>query len=146
MLDVSIRASFLELLKELQLNQGLNVLYISHNLSEIRYISQRMAVLYLGKIAEIGATEKLIDSPKHPYTKKLISAVPIIDPDRKRVRTTLGGEKPDPIDLPPGCRFQTLCPESMEACHIRDPELIEVEKHHFVACHLFGLVQDAETL
>ena len=137
MLDVSIRAAFLELVKELQMTQGLNVLYISHNLSEIRYISQRMAVLYLGKIAEIGRTDKVIDNPKHPYTKKLISAVPIIDPDRKRERTTLAGEKPDPIDLPPGCRFQTLCPESESECRVREPEIFEIEKEHYVACHLY---------
>ncbi len=138
MLDVSIRAAFLELLKALQMTQGLNVLYISHNLSEIRYISQRMAVLYLGKIAEIGRTDKVIDNPKHPYTKKLISAVPIIDPDRKRERITLGGDKPDPVDLPPGCRFQTLCPEAERECRLREPELLEIEKHHYVACHLYG--------
>lgn len=138
-LDVSIRAAFLELLKDLQMTRELNVLYISHNLSEIRYISQRMAILYLGKIAEIGATDKVIDNPKHPYTKKLISAVPIIDPDRKRERTTLGVEKPDLSDLPAGCRFQSLCPESEKECSIREPELLEVEEDHFVACHLYGL-------
>jgi len=137
MLDVSIRAAFLELLKDLQQTGGLNVLYISHNLSEIRYISQRMAVLYLGKIAEIGATDKVIDNPKHPYTKKLISAVPIIDPDRKRERTTIRGEKPDLFELPSGCRFQSLCPESKAECRIREPELLQLERDHYVACHLY---------
>lgn len=137
MLDVSIRAAFLELLKELQQTRGLNVVYISHNLSEIRYISQRMAVVYLGKIVEIGATEKVIDSPKHPYTKRLISAVPIIDPDRKREHARIGAVKPDLWNLPAGCRYQSICPQTFGECRLREPELLELDSDHYVACHLY---------
>ena len=96
-----------------------------------------MAVLNFGKIAEIGATDKVIDNPKHPYTRKLISAVPIIDPDRKRERTTIEGEMPDLFELISGCRFQSLCPESKRECRLRGPELLEVEDDHYVACHLY---------
>ena len=137
MLDVSIRAAFLELLKELQQTRGLNVVYISHNLSEIRYISQRMAVVYLGKIMEIGATGKVIDGPKHPYTKRLISAVPIIDPDRTRERTKTAGVKPDLWNLPAGCRYQSICPRAFAECRLREPELLKLDSDHYVACHLY---------
>jgi len=138
MLDVSIRSAFLELLKNLQQEEELNVFYISHNLSEIRYISQRMVILYLGKIAEIGSTDQVIDNPKHPYTQKLISAVPIIDPNRKRERISIEGEIPDLVNLPPGCRFQSRCSYAEKKCFAIDPELIQIEDGHSVACHLYS--------
>jgi oligopeptide/dipeptide ABC transporter ATP-binding protein len=138
MLDVSIRASFLELLKNLRLEQKVTVLYISHNLSEIRYISQKMAVMYLGKIVEIGITDKVIDNPKHPYTQKLVSAVPIIDPNRKRQRITLEGKKPDLVKPPLGCRFQSMCKYTERECYTYHPKMVKLEEGHEVACHLYS--------
>jgi len=146
MLDVSIRSAFLELLKKLQRQEGLNVLYISHNLSEIRYISQRMAILYLGKIAEIGLTDKVIDHPKHPYTQKLLSAVPVIDPNRKRERAMIEGDTPDLVSPPPGCRFQSRCRYAQKKCFTTDPELTQVDSDHYVACHLCSSLSESYEL
>lgn len=93
--------------------------------------------MYLGRIAEIGLTDKVIDHPKHPYTQKLLAAVPIIDPNRKRERVTIEGERLDLVNLPPGCRFQSMCRYAEKRCFVIDPEMAQVEDNHYVACHLY---------
>jgi len=116
MLDVSIRAGILNLLKRLRDEMGASILYISHDLATIRYICDRTAILYLGRIMELGDTEELINNPAHPYTEMLLRAVPVSDPDRERERVDPRGEIPDPIDLPNGCRFHPRCPEAFAPC------------------------------
>jgi len=116
MLDVSIRAGILNLLKRLRDEMGVSIIYISHDLATIRYICDRTAILYLGRIMEIGETEELINNPQHPYTKMLLKAVPVSDPERKRERVDPRGEIPDPIELPNGCRFHPRCPEALSNC------------------------------
>jgi oligopeptide/dipeptide ABC transporter ATP-binding protein len=133
-LDVSIRAQILNLLAELQKTMGLSFLYISHDLSSVRQISQRVAVMYLGEIVELADTDELFDNSLHPYTQALIEAVPIPDPKVKNIRARLPGEVPSPITPPPGCRFNPRCPRATAACAEKIPELAEVKKGHFLAC------------
>lgn len=134
-LDVSIRAQILNLLKGLQEKLGLTYLYISHDLSSVRHVSQRVAVMYLGEIVEHALTAPLFGNPLHPYTQALISAVPIPDPDTKIKRIILPGEVPSPINPPPGCRFHPRCAYATDKCRSDKPELREVTAQHFVACH-----------
>jgi len=136
-LDVSIRAQILNLFGELQQKLGLTYLYISHDLSSVRQISRRVAVMYLGKIVEYANTDELFDEPLNPYTRALISAVPIPDPETKTSRIILPGEVPSPINPPKGCRFHPRCPAAMEACHRTEPTLRDVGGGHYVACHLY---------
>ncbi len=134
-LDVSIRAQILNLLGELQKNIGLTYLYISHDLSSVRQISHRVAVMYLGKIVELADTDEVFSEPFHPYTKALMSAVPIPDPKTKIMRIILPGEPPSPIDPPSGCRFHPRCSQAQEICSQKEPILEELKKNHFVACY-----------
>lgn len=134
-LDVSIRAQILNLLGDLQKTIGLTYLYISHDLSSVRQISHRVAVMYLGKIVELANTDELFDYPLHPYTKALIEAVPIPDPKTKTMKIILRGEVPSPINPPSGCRFHPRCPRAQEKCVEKEHVLEELKKDHFVACH-----------
>jgi len=135
-LDVSVRAQILNLLKDLQDDLGLTYLYISHDLSAVEHMSDRVAVMYVGKLMELAPAEGIYRNPLHPYTKALLSAIPV--PGRKAVknRIILKGSVPTPIDPPPGCRFNPRCPHRQPICAKEDPEFIEVNKGHFVACHL----------
>ncbi len=139
MLDASIRTQILELMEELRKEYGLTYLFITHDLAQARYTSDRIAVMYLGRIVEIGPSEEVISNPLHPYTKVLISHVPIPDPKaaRSREKIDIPGETPSPIDLPPGCRFRPRCPFAREECE-EEPPLVEVEPGRWVSCHLIG--------
>ncbi len=134
-LDVSIQAQVLNLLKELQGKLGLTYLFIAHDLATVAYICDRVAVLYLGQIVELADTTKLYYTPKHPYTEALMSAIPDIDPDQQMTPVLLSGERPNPADPPPGCRFHTRCRYADETCRTKVPALREIEPGHFVSCH-----------
>ena len=135
-LDVSIRAQILNILVELQQRKHLSYLYISHDLSSVRQISQRVAVMYLGEIVELATAEQLFDKPLHPYTQALISAVPVPDVTHKGIRILLPGEVPSPIDPPQACRFHPRCPYATDVCRQVAPKLEDkLIKNHFVACH-----------
>jgi len=134
-LDVSIRAQILNLLGELQESIGLTYLYISHDLSSVRQISHRVAVMYLGEIVELADTDVLFKEPLHPYTKALIRAVPIPDPKAKSMKIVLAGEVPSPINPPSGCRFHPRCPRAKPICKEEKTGLFEVNPNHWVACH-----------
>ncbi len=136
-LDVSIQAQVVNLMMKIQAELGLTYIFIGHDLSVVRHISDQVAVLYLGKIVELTSSDELYEHPLHPYTQALISAAPIPDPviDRKRERIILEGEIPSPINPPEGCHFCTRCPYANERCHQEEPEFIDVGNQHFVACH-----------
>lgn len=137
MLDVSIRAEILDLMLNLVEKFDASFLYITHDLALARHICDRLAIMYLGKIMEIGSTEKIVFQSLHPYTKALIRAVPIPDPTSERIKVVISGEIPSPINIPPGCRFHTRCPVAMEICHRKEPPLIDAGKEHYVACHKY---------
>ncbi len=135
-LDVSIQAQVINLLQDLQQQLGLTYLFIAHGLNVIKHISDRVAVMYLGRIVELGVSEDLYQQPLHPYTQALLSAVPIPDPviERKRQRIILEGDVPSPINPPPGCRFHTRCPIAIDRCRVEDPPFEDYGNGHFAAC------------
>jgi oligopeptide transport system ATP-binding protein len=135
-LDVSIQAQIINLLRRLREQKRLTYLFISHDLRAVRYLSDRIAVMYLGKIVELAGAKSLYENPLMPYTKALISAVPVPDPkiESARRRIVLEGDVPSPINPPPGCRFHTRCPYAIEACRRVEPKLVEIKPNHFAAC------------
>lgn len=137
-LDVSIQAQILNLLQDLQEELGLTYLFISHDLGVIKHISDRIAVMYLGRIVEIADKRRLFEQPMHPYTQALMSAVPIPNPNQKKERIVLGGDVPSPANPPAGCAFHPRCTQAMEICRRVRPQELEAEREHFVACHLYG--------
>jgi oligopeptide/dipeptide ABC transporter ATP-binding protein len=137
-LDVSIQAQILNLLEDLQDELGLTYIMIAHDLSVIRHIADKIAVMYLGQIVEMATHEELYYNPLHPYTHALLSAVPVPDPERKRQRTILTGDVPSPLDPPQGCRFHPRCPKRFEPCDQAEPKTMAVMNDHEVACHLYG--------
>jgi oligopeptide/dipeptide ABC transporter ATP-binding protein len=137
-LDVSVQAQILNLMKQLQREFGLTYLFISHNIGVIRHISDRVAVMYLGKVVEMAEKRALFQSPAHPYTKALLSAVPSLDPRRKRDEVILEGDVPSPINPPSGCRFHTRCRYTLPKCFEEEPFFHQVEDGRWVACHLFS--------
>lgn len=137
-LDVSIQSQVLNLLNDIKKEMNVSYLFISHNMSVIRYISDRIGVMYLGSIVEEAETEELFSNPMHPYTKALLSAVPEADPHIKAKRIELKGDIPSPINLPRGCKFHNRCPYVKEVCKFHEPKRIEVSHNHFVSCHLVG--------
>ncbi len=136
-LDVSIQAQIINLLKKLQRDRGLTYLFISHDLSVVKFISDKIGVMYLGSMVEFGDKEKIFDNPMHPYTVALFSAVPNPNPDEKVDRILLKGDIPSPANPPMGCKFHTRCPRAMEVCKHIAPAYKEYEEGHFVACHLY---------
>jgi peptide/nickel transport system ATP-binding protein len=134
MLDVSIRAEFLTLLLNIRKERGITILYTTHDLATAGFFTDRMAVMYLGRIVEIGPTREILNNPVHPYTQALVSVIPAPNPRRRRPRVILEGEVPNPIDLPSGCRFHPRCPMAQKECSQIDPPYIMVKENHSVAC------------
>jgi len=135
MIDVSLRAKILELMNQLKEEFNLTYLFITHDLAVAKYISDKIAIMYLGKIVEIGSKEAIFSTPKHPYTIALLSAIPIPNPKVKRRRIELKGEVSSPINPPSGCRFHPRCPYAQKICKEEEPQLVEIGRDHLVACH-----------
>ncbi len=138
-LDVSVQAQVVNLLQELQTKYGLTFLFIAHDLSMVRYISDRVCVMYLGSLAELAKSDTLYNKPLHPYTQALLSSIPRPDPliEKTRQRIMLEGDVPSPINPPNGCKFVDRCNKAMEICRENRPKMVEIEPEHFVACHLY---------
>ena len=136
-LDVSIQAQIINLLKELQQEFGLTLLFVAHDLSVVKHISDRVAVMYLGKIVEMAEKKALFREPRHPYTQALLSAIPVPDPRQRKQQEIIMGDVPSPINPPQGCRFHTRCPKVMDICKMEEPILKEIKPDCFVACHLY---------
>ena len=136
-LDVSVQAQILNMLKDLQYQFNLTYLFVTHHLLVVKYISDRVAVMYLGKIVEIAQTKILFENPKHPYTHALLSGIPVPEVRASRARIILQGDVPSPVDPPSGCRFHTRCPFSIDRCTQEEPELDQIDQGHQVACHRY---------
>jgi len=146
MLDVSIRAEILNLLIRLRDEQNISILYITHDLATAAYIADRVAVMYLGTIVEIGPVRSVLGNPYHPYTKALMSVIPVPNPRHRKERLVLQGETPNPINVPPGCRFHPRCPLAIEECSRIEPTLEEIEPNHFKACILPREILEARVI
>ena len=138
MLDVSIRAEILNLLAELRHTRQISIIFITHDLGTVGYFADRIAVMYLGRIVEIGPTHEVLKKPTHPYTKALLSVIPVPNPRLRRKRLILQGETPNPVDVPSGCRFHPRCPLMTDECKIVDPGFTTLGKNHQVACIKVG--------
>ncbi|MEM1575507.1 MAG: ABC transporter ATP-binding protein [Nitrososphaerota archaeon] len=136
-LDVSVQAKILNLLRELQKKFDLSYLFISHDLMIVKYMSERVGIMYLGKIVEIGNSHEIFNEPLHPYTRMLIESIPIPDPKIKRKVNIISGEVPSSINPPPGCRFHPRCPYAMEICKEKEPVMLDIRKNHRVSCYLY---------
>ncbi|WP_223593993.1 ABC transporter ATP-binding protein [Neobacillus bataviensis] len=134
-LDVSVQSQILNLLQRLKKEHQLTYLFISHDLSVVKHVSDRVAVMYLGKMVELADKKDLYDNPLHPYTRALLSAIPSTKEEKKRERVILSGDVPSPINVPSGCRFHTRCPLATDKCRTEEPAFNEVSENHFVACH-----------
>lgn len=137
-LDVSIQSQILNLLNDLQIDFNLTYLFISHDLSVVKHVSDKIGVMYLGEMVEVGDAETVYNNPKHPYTQALLSAIPVPDPSFKKERIVLEGDLPSPVNPPNGCRLSTRCPYVMPICKEKKPELFNLSTHQSVACHLFS--------
>ncbi|HUG33403.1 MAG TPA: ABC transporter ATP-binding protein [Anaerolineales bacterium] len=138
MLDVSIRAEIINLLADLQKSRGISVIFITHDLGTVGYFADRVAVMYLGRIVEIGKVAEVLKSPQHPYTQALLSVIPVPNPRMRKKHVILQGETPNPINLPSGCRFHPRCPVAIEKCRSVDPQLINLSQTHQAACLLLA--------
>jgi peptide/nickel transport system ATP-binding protein len=136
MLDVSIRAEVLSLLHALRDERDITILYTTHDLATAGYFTDRMAVMYLGRVVELGPTSEVLTQPRHPYTQSLVSVAPVPNPRHRRKRVILQGEVPNPIEVPSGCRFHPRCPQAKEDCKITDPPFIQISPKHQAACIL----------
>ncbi|MGE5249650.1 MAG: ABC transporter ATP-binding protein [Bacteroidota bacterium] len=136
MLDVSIRAEILNLLRDLQRERGISIVFITHDLSTVAYFADQIAVMYLGRVVEAGPAAEVLANPQHPYTRALISVIPVPNPRQRHAHLILKGETPNPIDLPSGCRFHPRCPVAVEACKLTDPAEVQVGPSHRAACLL----------
>ncbi len=135
-LDVSVQAQILNLLEDMKARYGLTLIFIAHDLAVVKNVSDRVVVMYLGKMCEVGGPDDLYANPRHPYTAALLSAIPVADPSVKpSERMTLGGEIPSPVSPPSGCRFRTRCPRAQERCASEEPQMQQIAEDHFVACH-----------
>ncbi len=140
-LDVSIQAQVINLLADLKKEFQLSYVLIAHDLSVVNHVSNRIAVMYLGKVVELTSNKNLLANPLHPYTQALMSAVPVLDPDKKKKRIILKGDVPSPVNPPSGCRFHPRCPQAMNLCPEKEPLWAEAEPGHFTMCHLYGACQ-----
>jgi len=146
MLDVSIRAEILNLLRDLRQRRGVSIVFITHDLSTVAYFADRIAVMYLGRMVETGPAREVLANPQHPYTRALISVIPVPNPRLRRERIILQGETPNPINLPGGCRFHPRCPIAIEACKVTDPANVLVGENHHAACLLLNVTARNEAV